>query len=155
VLAVVIERPDAWNFPLLLHVLGAMLLVGSLLLASLSLAGAWRSGSPALVKTAYTTLLVGALPSFLLMRLAAEWIYFKEDLDKVKPTPAWVDIGFNTADIGLLLIVIAMTMCGITVRRLRRGATGPTIAARIATGLISLLVAAYVVAIWAMTTKPT
>ena len=27
-------RPDDWNFPLLLHVLGAMLLVGGLLAAS-------------------------------------------------------------------------------------------------------------------------
>jgi hypothetical protein len=99
--------------------------------------------------------MLGALPSFLLMRLAAEWIYTQEDLDKVKPTPTWVDIGFNTADIGLLLIVIAMTMCGITVRSLRRGTTGPTIAARIATGLVSLLVVAYLVAVWAMTTKPT
>jgi len=37
-----VVRPDSWDFPLLLHVLGAMLLVGSLLFVTVTLIGAWR-----------------------------------------------------------------------------------------------------------------
>ena len=32
-------RPDSWNFPLFLHVLGAMILVGGLLTGASALAG--------------------------------------------------------------------------------------------------------------------
>jgi hypothetical protein len=41
------------------------------------------------------------------------------------------------------------------VRRLNRGGEGPAISASIATGVVSLTLVAYLVAIWAMTTKPT
>src|SRR5206468_4037625 len=92
-------RPDACNFPLLLHVLGAMLLVGALILASSALILAWRDGSPALVRLGYRSLLIGALPAWILMRVGAEWIASKEDLTGSN-TPSWVDIGYNTADLG-------------------------------------------------------
>ena len=40
-------------------------------------------------------------------------------------------------------------------RRMNRGGEPSQIAARIVTGLVSLVLVAYLVAVWAMTTKPT
>ena len=41
-------------------------------------------------------------------------------------------------------------------RRAGRGDTaGPSVRARVATGLVSFALLAYLVAVWAMTTKPT
>ena len=151
---VYVSRPDAWNFPLLLHVIGAMLLVGSLLFVAATLIAAWRSGSAALVRSGYRVMLLGVIPSFLLMRIAAEWIASKEHLNDIDPKPDWVNIGFTTSDIGALLIIISTVAAGLAVRRLNRGGAGPAISTRIATGLVSILVLAYLVTIWAMTTKP-
>ena len=147
-------RPDSWNFPLLLHVLGAMLLIGALILAAVILVGAWRSGSPALVRSGARVLVLGVFPAFLLMRISAEWVASKEGVNDIDPPPSWVDIGYITGDLGALLIIVSMICAGLAVRRMRRGETGPSVSARIATGLLSFLVLAYVVAIWAMTTKP-
>ena len=49
-------RPDSWFFPLFFHIAGAMVLVGALTLASISLIGAWRSASPRLLRLAYLSL---------------------------------------------------------------------------------------------------
>jgi uncharacterized membrane protein len=149
------DRPDSWDFPLLLHVAGAMLLVGSLLLVASILISAWRSGSVELVRSAARLLIVAVFPSYLLMRLGAQWIASKEGLDNLDNPPSWLDIGFTVADFGLLLLIISMIATGLAVRRLKRVGSGPTISARIATGLVSLLLVAYLVAVWAMTTKPT
>jgi uncharacterized membrane protein len=148
------DRPDSWNFPLLLHVAGAMLLVGSLLLVASILISAWRSGSVELVRSAARLLIVAVFPSYLLMRLGAQWIASKEGLDNLDNPPSWIDIGFTVADFGLLLLIISMIATGLAVRRLKRDGSAATISARIATGLVSLLLVAYLVAVWAMTTKP-
>ncbi|HEY7150190.1 MAG TPA: hypothetical protein VH391_00770 [Solirubrobacterales bacterium] len=151
--AIATIRPDAWNFPLLLHLIGAMAMVGCLILSASALVLAWRDGAPALVRLGYRSLLVGALPAWLLMRVGGEWVASKEDLTGSN-APSWVDIGFNTADIGLLLLVIATVTAGLAVRRIRRDQSpGPL--GRVPTGLVALLLVAYLVAIWAMTTKPT
>lgn len=151
-LAAFVERPDGWNFPLLLHVAGAMLLVGSLTLVTATLVGAWRDGSLTLVRSGFRAILLGVIPSFLLMRLAAEWIASKEGLEDSDVT--WINIGFMTSDIGLLLIIIATVAAGVAVRRAGRSGGAAGVGARIATLLVGLLLAAYLVAIWAMTTKP-
>jgi hypothetical protein len=57
-------RPDSWNFPLFLHVLGAMLLVGAVVAAAgalLTPAGAGNSAG--LRRFAFRTLLLGSAPS--------------------------------------------------------------------------------------------
>jgi hypothetical protein len=147
-------RPDAWDFPLLLHVLGAMLLVGVLVLAASALGLAWRDGNASLVRLGYRSLLIGALPAWIVMRGAAEWVADKEGLtgDKV---PSWVDIGYSTADSGLLLLVISTVLAGLAVRRAGRaeGSAGGGLG-RVSAVVVSLLLIAYLVAIWAMTTKP-
>ena len=145
-------RPDAWNLALLLHVLGAMLLVGTVVLAGSALLLAWRAGTASLVRLGYRSLLLGVLPGWVLMRVGAEWITSKEDLTDANLS--WLDVGFMTADAGLAVIVLATVLAGLAARRAARAdrsvATG-----RAAAILVSLLSIAYLVAIWAMTTKPT
>ena len=145
-------RPDAWNFPLLLHVLGAMVLVGALVLTSSALVLAWRNDAPALVRLGIRSLFIGVLPGWVLMRVGAEWIASKEDLENAKLS--WLDVGFSTADGGFVLIVVAMIVAGIATRRARRSGASPGLGRTLAV-LASVLLVAYVVAIWAMTTKPT
>jgi hypothetical protein len=146
-------RPDDWNFPLFVHVLGAMVMVGALVLAATALVGARRGNSIALVRLGFRSLLWAALPAWLVMRLGGEWIASKEDLTGDNP-PNWVSMGFTTADLGILLLVAATVVAGLGVRRLR-SSPGGRARPRVATVLVSVLLVAYLVAIWAMTTKPT
>jgi len=148
-------RPDAWNLPLFLHVLGAMLLVGSLALTAGTLIAGWRGDNPALKRLGVRSLVIGVIPSFLLMRIAAEWISDKEGYSDAKSPPSWIDVGYSTADAGLLLLIIAAVLAGIGIRRSRRAEGGGGTLFRISAVLTSVLLLAYVVAIWAMTTKPT
>ena len=144
-------RPDGWDFPLLLHVLGAMLLVGALILAAASLLLAGRGGTPSLVRLGYRALLLGVLPAWVLMRAGGEWIASKEGL--TDSSASWVQMGFTMADSGLVAIVVATVLAGLAARR----ATGPRASSgpRLVSGaLASLLLVAYLVAVWAMTTKP-
>jgi hypothetical protein len=151
--AVAIIRPHDWDLALLVHVLGAMVLVGALILAASALILAWRGGDAALVRLGYRSLLVGALPAWIVMRGAAEWIASKEDLTgSVKPS--WVTIGYNTADFGFLLLVISTVLAGLAARRLGRSERAGGLG-RVPAALVSLLGVMYLVAIWAMTTKPT
>ena len=149
-------RPDEWNVPLFLHVLGALLLVGALVTAVGALVVGWRRDDPAaalaLNRLGFQSLLLGAIPSYLVMRVGAEWIATKEGVDGDIP---WVGIGYLNADLGVLLLPLTILLAGLGVRRMgKRGATH-TVLGRIATVLASLLLAGYNVAIWAMTAKPT
>jgi len=146
-------RPDSWGLALFLHVAGAMVLVGALTLSSVSLIGAWRSASPALIRLAYRSLFYGALPGYIVFRVGAEWIADKEGLADSNLT--WIGIGYGVSDIGALLLIIALVIGRIGVRRINRGQGASAISARIVTGLVSLVLVAYLVAVWAMTTKPT
>jgi hypothetical protein len=146
-------RPHEWDLPLILHILGAMVLVGALALSAVSLIGAWRSGSPALTRLGYMSLFYGALPGYIVFRVGAEWIASKEHLTNSNLT--WVGIGYGVSDLGALLLVIALIVGGLGVRRMNRGGQASRISARIVTGLVSLVLVAYLVAVWAMTTQPT
>ena len=66
-------RPDDVNFPLFLHVFGAMLLVGTLFAVALATVLAWRrpDDSVGLTRFSLRTLLMGVLPAYLLMRIGA------------------------------------------------------------------------------------
>jgi hypothetical protein len=151
VLAVI--RPDSWFWPLFLHIAGSMVLVGALTLASVYLIASWRSGSVALIRTAYLSLFYAALPGYIVFRVGAEWIADKEGL--TDSNVAWIGIGYGVSDLGALLLIIALVIGGISVRRMNRGRTPAPIAARIVTGIVSVVLIAYLVAVWAMTTKPT
>jgi hypothetical protein len=145
-------RPDSWNFPLLLHVLGAMVLVALLATAAVVLSLALRSDDrAAALRLAFRTLLIGAIPAYLVMRVGAEWVGDKEGV--VDADLAWVDIGYMVADIGLLVLIVMTVLTGIASRRVKRGET-PSGLVRWANWLTLLLILAYGVALWAMTTKP-
>ena len=151
-MSVAVLRPNDWDLPLFLHVLGAMVLVGTLVVAVAAFAGEWRARearhAAALRRLAFGALLVGALPSYVLMRVGAEWIGSEENVDELDA--AWVDIGNVIANLGLLVLIAATVIAWIAVRR---GAAGGPLG-RVAAVLSAVLLAAYVVAVWAMTTKP-
>jgi hypothetical protein len=144
-------RPDSWNLPLFVHVLGAMILMGGLLTSATALAVS--HGRASLLRLGYFSLFAVALPGYILMRVGAEWIYSKEGLEDAPSDPAWVGIGYITADAGALLLLIALIIGGIGVRKLRTGNSGAALAKTSMIISIVLLIA-YVVTIWAMGAKP-
>jgi hypothetical protein len=147
-------RPDDWNLPLFLHILGAMTLVGALVLVVASLASARGGDSAPGLRLAYRSLLFAAIPAWIVMRLGAQWIASKEGLDDLDEPPAWVDIGFLTSEPTLLLLIAATICAGIASRRARDGGRafgGLNTAALV---LVAISLAAYVLAIWAMSAKP-
>jgi hypothetical protein len=146
-----VSRPTEWNFPLFLHVLGAMVLVGALLTAVSAMA--FARGDARHLRLGYWTLLAVGLPAYIVMRIGAEWIADKEGLnDEGAPEPAWLGIGYIVADAGALLILISLILGGIGVRRLGDGKGTGLLKATMVLALIVL--AAAVVAVWAMSGKP-
>ena len=140
-------RPDDLHFPLFIHVLSAMVLFGAVVLAAVAVAGNSETG----LRLGFRSLLIGAIPAWIAMRLSAQWIASEEGLlDEDVEAPAWVDIGFITSE-GSFLFLIAATVCaGIAARRERAGGL------RTATVvLVGITIVAYAVALWAMSTKPT
>jgi hypothetical protein len=150
-------RTSEWEWPLFFHVLGAMLLVGGVFVAFVALALAWRADgrggegdAVALTRFAYRDLFFVVLPAYIVMRIAAEWVRDKAPFDD---DAEWIGIGYLASDLGALLILISLILAGIALRRADNG-RGRTVS-RVITVVTLLLLAAYIVAIWAMTTKPT
>ena len=134
-------------WPLFLHVLGAMTLVGAILTVVIVSWVAWRRPDlPVLRRTVWTTLLVVALPAYIVMRGAGQWIYSKEGFSG-KNDPTWLGVGFGVADAGLLLLLITL---GVAYWG-RRG--GKPLAGRIVAGLSSLYLVLLAIAWLAMSGK--
>jgi hypothetical protein len=144
-----VVRPNDWELPLLVHVGGAMLLVGSLVVVMALTAAAVRGDGDGahLTRVGLRVLLLGALPSYVAMRAGAEWVASKQDWGD----PAWIGIGYVVSDGGFLLIVIATVLAW---RATRRGAAGPGGLGTAVVGVSAVLLLALTVTIWAMTTKP-
>ena len=146
-------RPDSWDFPLLVHVLGAMILVGGLLTGASAIA--FARGDARFLRLGYWTLLAVALPGYIVMRIGAQWLYSKgpwEDLPEGVDEPTWLGIGWIVADAGALLVLIALILGGIGVRRLRNDKGAGLLKAAMVIAWIVL--AAALVAVWAMAGKP-
>ena len=147
-------RPDDWNLPLFLHVLGALTLIGTLAVAIALLLAARRDRSVDTLRSALRSLTLGAIPAWIVLRVSAEWIADKEGWNEVDEPPAWIGIGYITTDLGFLLIVVSSVLAWLSLRKARAEETGSSTQLRVATGLIGFLVVLNVVALWAMTTKP-
>ena len=145
-------RPDDWDFPLLVHVLGAMLLVGTLCVVVAALVTTWRlreaEDAAPLRRLAFRALLFGVVPSYVLMRIGGQWLASEENLDESEPD--WLQAGYVIADVSVLVLLATLVLAGLSVRRGARG--GPL--GRAAAVLAIVLLAAFLVAVWAMTTKP-
>jgi len=147
-------RPDSWNFPLFVHVAGAMVVTAAVFASVAILILAWRATGEqraALTRFAFRTLLFVGIPAWFVMRIGAEWIYSKEYSGDNDPT--WVGVGYAIAEPSGILILIATILTWLGARRLRGGDRGGGLA-KAATVLATIAVAFFIVAIWAMTTKP-
>jgi hypothetical protein len=141
-------RPDSWNLPLFLHVLGAMLLVGAVTAAVVAqLTSAAVAEPDRLRRFSFRTMLFVAIPSWFLMAIGAEWIYSKE-FDDSSDDPTWIGIGFMTREAGGLLLLIATICAGIASRKSKSGL------AKASGILAAIALAAWIVTIWAMGAKP-
>jgi len=134
-------------WPLFLHVLGAMTLVGAILTVVIVSWVAWRRPALSVLRrTVWTTLLVVALPAYIVMRAAGQWIYSKEGFSGDND-PTWVGVGFGVGDAGLLLLLITLGVAYWW----RRG--GKPLAGRIVAGLSSLYLVLLAIAWLAMSGK--
>jgi len=147
-------RPHSWDLAVLVHVLGAMVLVGGLVTAAGTGIVGWRDTSGALRRFSALTLFAVALPGWIIMRVGAEWAYSKEGWNKVpgKLQPTWLGIGYLTADIGGIVLLVALVLGGIGIRRTRSG--GGTRLLRASTAVAAVLIAVYAVSVFAMGGKP-
>jgi len=148
-------RPDSWNYALFLHVLGAAVLVGALVTAGSMQVLGWardKGGGAMFARLSFRTLLIVAIPAWFVMRFGAEWIRSKE-FPSGADEPSWIGIGYVTAEPGGLLLLISVVLAGIGARRLAKG-RGADWLTRSATVLTLVVLAAYLVALWAMTAKP-
>jgi hypothetical protein len=135
-------RPHSWDFPLFLHVFGAMVLFGATLAtATLSLAG-WRlPGVRALSRSSFWALLGAAIPAWIIMRIGAQWTYSKEKSSFfTNGDPTWIGIG--------ALILLVATGFAFWWQRSQK-----PIAGRIVAGLAVLYVVLLAVAWLAMSGK--
>jgi hypothetical protein len=139
-------RPDSWNFPLFVHVVGAIALFGGI--ATLLLLSVVARRIPLheafARRLAFMTLLTVVWPSYVVMRGGAQWIYAKEDLHP--DFPAWIAVGVTVGD-GGIIVLLALTVLGWLARK--RPWAGSFFA-----GLSALYLVALGVAWWAMTAKP-
>jgi hypothetical protein len=141
-------RPDSWNFPLLVHVLGAMVLVGAVATAVVALLAAPATPAPDRMRSVgFRSLLFVAIPAWFVMAIGAEWIYDKE-FDDVDEDPAWIGVGFVTREGGGLLLLVATICAGIASRKSKSGL------AKASAIIVAIALAAWIVAIWAMSAKP-
>ena len=142
-------RPDSWNFPLFLHVLGAMVLIGAVTTGAAAALFAPGTSEPGRMRrVAFRALLLVGLPAYIVMRIGAEWLYSKEFPGDSSNDPDWIGVGYITADAGALLFLIALVLAGIASRKSKSGLGK-------AAGIIAgVCLIAWVVAVWAMSAKP-
>ena len=156
VLAVI--RADDINFPLLLHVLGAMILVGGLITAASALFVGWKRSTPAdalgFGRLGFRALLYAALPGWFLMRFAGEWVASRGPWGGDDEEPAWLGIGYMTGEAGGLLLLISLILAGLGVRSLKKSGADSSTMIRVSTVLVAIVLVAYLVAMWAMSAKP-
>jgi hypothetical protein len=144
-------RPDSWNIALIVHVIGAMVLVGGVVTAAAAALIGWNDEAVALRRFSYRTLLTVALPAWFVMFAGALWTASKEGLDNADF--AWLGIGHIAAEGGGLLLLISLILGAVGLRR--SPGDGRNGLVKASSVIATFLVAVYIVAIWAMGAKPT
>lgn len=142
-------RPDSWNLPLFLHILGSVVLFGTTGAIALAAFGARRrpEHAPLLSRVAFRTFLFGVIPSWILMRVDAQWIDNKEFPHN---EPGWVGYGYAVSEGGGLLLIVVGILAWLWARN---NGTGPK--KNLAIGILSSIVlVALGVAWFAMSAKP-
>ena len=87
------------------------------------------------------------------MRVGAEWIFSKENFVEGEE-PDWIGVGLHHRRCRAAAAAHHADRHGHRCRRLRKANGGTSTLARISAVLTSILLAAYVVAMWAMSAKP-
>jgi len=164
-------RPDNWNFPLLIHLIGVMILVGGMLTTATALVLA--RGDERKLKLGYYSLLFVAFPGMILTKLGATLIWSKESPHSLigaafphRDDPNWIMIGGTVLDGGGGLLVLGLILGWFGLRRMDgrendflakvpvlKKMTGETLL-RLTTIISVVLLAGYVAVIWAMGAKP-
>jgi len=142
-------RPDSWNLPLFVHVLGAMILFGAT--ATVAIAGfaarTRREHAELLPRVELKTFLFAIIPSWIAMRVGAGWIEGKEFPNGDEP--GWLGVGFAVSEGGALLLIALGILAWVSIRRHGIGR---------AAGAVPVLAGIYVIALgiawWAMSAKP-
>lgn len=137
-------RPDSWDFPLFLHVLGATTLVGAV--GATALAASYSEGSVLLRRVAFWAITLVALPAWVLMRLSGQWTDSRED---IPGDPTWLSYGYLVGDVGLIVLLVTAVVGWWSSRKPEQRWPAQAVTALTSFYLIGLLVA-----MWAMTTKP-
>jgi hypothetical protein len=106
--------------------------------------------APVLARSAFRTWLFVVVPTFLLMRIAAEWILGREE-DQLPNLgdKGWVGLGFGVADGGAVFLLLLGIAVWLYARRNGGGRAGA-----VAIVLASVYLAALVAAWFAMSAKP-
>ena len=146
-------RPDDFNLPLFFHLAGAMLIVGVVFSAALSLTLAGRAdadGAARYTRMGLRTMLLFSLPAYLVMRVSAQILEGKYDFGDDEPS--WIGVGYMTADLGGLLVIASMIVSYIGLKRLDEG--GGRGQARAVSIMSVIILLAYLVAVFFMSAKP-
>jgi protein-S-isoprenylcysteine O-methyltransferase Ste14 len=140
----IVGRPESWNLPLFLHVVGATVVTGATAAAFVFAMSEprWPWLRPVLART----LLLATFPAWILMRAGGAW---EDSRSPIGDSSTWLGIGYIVGDAGFVLLIVAMIFASVGVRRPKR--TWPIRGVAVITGvyLIALLVAMF-----AMTGKP-
>ena len=139
-----ILRPDSWNLPLFLHVLGAMVVTGATAAAFIGAVASRRW--PWLRLVVARTLLLATFPAWILMRLGGAW---EDSRSSIGDGSGWLGTGYLVADAGFVLLIVATILGAVAVRRPARN--WPIGAVAVITGVYFV---ALIVAMVAMTGKP-
>lgn len=148
-MTVAIQQPPDGNLPLFLHVLGATLTFGAivaLLIVGFAARRAPEERALWLRGVAFRIGLFVLLPTWILMRVAAQWIDDKEYPNGHEP--GWVGVGFIVSDAGALVVLALLVLAWFGRRRY------DSRAAAVVPWLASLYAVALAVAWFAMSAKP-
>jgi hypothetical protein len=140
----IVGRPESWNLPLFLHVLGATVVTGATAAAFVCAMSEprWPWLRPILART----LLLATFPAWVLMRAGGAW---EDSRSPIGNGSTWLGIGYIVGDAGFVLLIVAIIFAAVGVRRPQRN--WPIRGVAIITGVYF---AALLVAMFAMTGKP-